>query len=153
MKFKLILLTSLFIALSGCATTQKSFASKQGLTARDAIELSERDAPNRVPGIFSLSIKASGETSRYVYLNTESDYRDRRNVSVVLLPEFQKAFVQKYGKKAEVMLMDKNILVNSYAKRIKIYFYSNGERTEKYYFQTHIPVKSLKQVRFCETCT
>jgi hypothetical protein len=58
-------------------------------TAQDAIELSEEAAPKIATGTFSFSIKAVGAQKQYVYLNTELGYRDRRNVSVVLLPEFQ----------------------------------------------------------------
>ena len=153
MNIKLILLTSIFITLGGCTSTSDNGNSQIGLTARDAIELSENSAPKNTRGIFTLSIKASGAEKQYVYLNTELDYRDRRNVSVVLLPEFQEAFLTKYGVDAQTMLMNKDLTVSSFAKRMKIYFFVDGKPTEKYYFQTHIPVKHLKQIQFCEKCT
>jgi len=151
MNIKVILLSSIII-LGGCKSTTFDTPPKVGMTAIDAIELSEEAAPKSARGIFFLSIKASGSQKQYVYLNTEQDYRDRRNVSVVLLPEFQKAFIKKYGVSPDKVLVDKSITVNSFAKRIKIYFFEDGKPTDKYYFQTHIPVKHLKQLKFCEKC-
>ena len=153
MNIKVVLLTSIIIILGGCTSNSVDTNSKTGMSALDAIKLSEEVGPKNARGIFSLSIKAFGSKKQYVYLNTELDYRDRKSVAVVLLPEFQEAFLKKYGVNAESMLMGKDITVNSFAKRMKIYFFKDGKPTEKYYFQTHIPVKHLKQIRFCEKCT
>jgi len=37
--------------------------------------------------------------------------------------------------------------VTGKVERIKIYMYKNGKRTKKYYFQTHIRVISIEQIR------
>jgi len=157
MKNKVIQLFLITILVSGCTSTEHTAQTTpqtyKGLTARDAIELSESAAPRNAPGVFSVFIKASGNVNKLIYLNTELDYRDRRNVSIVLLPEFQKAFLKKYGISAEEMLMNKNIKVNSFATRTKIVFSYRGQPTSKYYFQTHIPVRHLKQIEFCAKCT
>lgn len=153
MNFKRILAMSFLLALGSCASTPENSSLRGELKARDAIELSERAGPKIAPGTFSLLIKAVGAQNQYVYLNTELDYRDRRNVSVVLLPEFQDAFLKHHGVTAEAALLNKKLTVNSYAKRMKIFFYEGGKQTDKYYFQTHIPVKSLDQVKFCSECT
>ena len=149
MNFTKIYFIVLLAFLTACTTTDNSSRHKSGLTARDAIELSENMAPKSVPGLFSLTVKASGRINGIIYLNTELDYRDRRNVSIVLLPEYQKAFIDEYGVEADILLMNKNIMVNSAAQQRKITFTTN----DKYYFQTHIPVKNMKQIRFCVKCT
>jgi len=140
------------VFLAGCAATNEEPTPKPGLTARDAIELSEANAPKSVPGIFSLTIKATGRRDGYIYLNTQDDYRDRRNVTVVLLPHFQQAFKEKYGVDSDEKLINQTILVKGLARRMKISLMRDGKRSEKYYFQTHIPVKKLGQIKFCVTC-
>lgn len=152
MNLRLVLALSFLLSLCGCASMPQDSTIQSELTAQDAIELSEEAAPKIAPGTFSFSIKAVGSQKHYFYLNTELDYRDRRNVSVVLLPDFQEAFLKKYGASAEATLLNTRVTVRSFAKRMKIFFYENGKQTEKYYFQTHIPVKNLEQIEFCVEC-
>ena len=153
MNYKLSIALSLLFSLSGCVSMPEDSTLESELTAQDAIELSEDAAPKIAPGTFSLLIKAVGTQRQYVYLNTELDYRNRRNVSVVLLPQFQEAFMNKYGASAEAMLLNERVTVSSFAKRMQIFFYEDGKQTDKYYYQTHIPVKRLDQVKFCLECT
>lgn len=82
-----------------------------------------------------------------VYLNTELDYRDRRSITIALHPKVIAAFTKKCGISPKVYFLNKNIEVTGKAKQIKVWFFSNGKRTEKYYFQTHIRVKSLNQIK------
>jgi hypothetical protein len=153
MNSRLVMALSLLFSLFSCASMPKDSVLRSELTAQDAIELSEDAAPKMAPGTFSFLIRAVGAQRQYVYLNTELDYRDRRNVSVVLLPEFQEAFLTKYGASAEVTLLNKRVTVSSFAKRMPIFFYEDGKQTDKYYYQTHIPVKQLDQITFCLECT
>lgn len=110
------------------------------------IALSEKNAPNGVKGTFKLPIKASGAQGKVVYLNTELDYRDRRNITVALHPKLIGVFSETYGSAPDAYLINKTIEVTGEAKRAKIRFFSKGKPTDKYYFQTHIRVHSLNQI-------
>jgi hypothetical protein len=111
------------------------------------IALTEESAPSGIEGTFQLPIKASGIKSGIVYLNTEIDYRDRRNITVSLDPKLIEAFTTKYGIHPDSYFVNKTIEVSGEAKRLKIYFFSKGKITKKYYFQTHIRVASLNQIK------
>jgi len=111
------------------------------------IAMTEKKAPDGVAGTFQFSIKASGIKSGVVYLNTEIDYRDRRNITIALHPKLISALTKKYGSAPDSYFINKTIEVTGEAQRMKIDFVSNGKITKKYYFQTHLRVTSLKQIR------
>jgi hypothetical protein len=142
---KYLLLLSVLV-LSACSTTSEVI-STPGLTdAMRLIEKTEINAPNGVKGSFQFQIKAAGQQRNNIYLNTELDYRDRRNITISLHPKTVIDFTKKYGSSPKVFLINKNIEVMGKAKRMKIWFFSNGKKTEKYYFQTHIRVTSINQI-------
>ncbi len=137
----------LLLALAGCAVQPDIVPAKPGLNAWDAIVLSEQAAPQAVPGLFSLHIRNADRVGDLVYLNTELDYRDRRNVTVVLTPQVMKEFAKIYPDQApEHYFPGRSIVVNGAAVRRTIWFISEGKKTEKYYFQTHIPVWQAGQI-------
>jgi len=111
------------------------------------IALTEDKAPEGISGTFQLSIIASGSQRGIIYLNTEKDYRDRRNITVAIHPKLINAFTKKYGKSPESYFINKTIEVTGEAKRVKIFFFSKGKITKKYYFQTHVRVASLDQIK------
>ena len=111
------------------------------------IALTEDSAPNGINGTFKLPIKASSVQKGIIYLNTETDYRDRRNMTITLQKKVIEAFITKYGTSPHLYLINKSIEVTGEAKRLKINFFTNGKVTKKYYFQTHINVSSLHQIK------
>jgi len=111
------------------------------------IALTEEKAPNGVQGTFKFLIKASGIRRDRVYLNTELDYRDRRAITISVAPNIVTEFTSKYGSTPDNYFVDKTIEVTGEAKRVKIYFISKGRMTSKYYFQTHIDVSSVEQIK------
>jgi hypothetical protein len=51
-----------------------------------------------------------------------------------------------------VLLLKYTLLINNIelageARQMKVCFFSNGKKTDKYYFQTHIRVKSINQIK------
>ncbi len=141
----LILLLILF--LSACTSTHELTSSSGSTDVMRLIEKTAMNAPKGIKGTFQFSIKASGSVRQVTYLNTELDYRDRRNITVALHPKTIAALTKKYGFAPETYFIDKNIEVTGEAKQIKIWFFSQGKRTNKYYFQTHIRVSSLNQIK------
>lgn len=137
----------LLVTLTGCALQPDALPAKPGLTAWDAIVMSEQAAPAVVPGLFSLQIKNAKRLGNMVYLNTEYDYRDRRNVTVALTPSALTEFAANYpDQQPELYFIGRTIVVNGAASRQTIWFYSDGKKTDKYYFQTHIPVWQAGQI-------
>jgi hypothetical protein len=129
--------------LAGCASTNNIVVNTDTMRL---IEKTAEVAPKGVDGEFVLTVKAAGEQGKVVYQNTELDYRDRRNITVVLSPQFVGYINEQYGVTPQEYFLNKKIQVKGTAKQVKIGFFSNGKPTEKYYYQTHIRVRSPNQI-------
>ena len=144
MKYFLLLA---ILVLSACTTTPEIASKSASTDVMRLIEQAAENAQKGVKGTFQFSIKASGIERKVVYLNTELDYRDRRSITVALHPKTIAALTKKYGSSPESFFINKNIEVIGEAKQIKVWFVSNGKRTKKYYYQTHIRVQSIDQIK------
>lgn len=107
-------------------------------------------APAWLPGVFVLKVQGSGrgrgrETGQ-VFLNSESDYRDPRSITVRFTPEAATRYREKYAASPDEALRDRYVLVYGYARRQQIDFTSYGVPTGKFYYQTHIVVTDPDQV-------
>ena len=107
-------------------------------TPRDAIVRAADEAPWSVRGIFVMPVRATGTEPGFVYLNSEDDYRDQRNLTIVIPARVAAALQEKYGEAPETFFKGKRVAVTGAAKRIKIVFTWEGHRTKKYYYQTHV---------------
>ena len=140
MKYILIAIT---VFLAGCAATDNIAVNTDTMRV---IEKTAEVAPKGVDGEFVFTVKAAGSQGKVVYLNTELDYRDRRNITVALSPKYVGYIKDQFGVTPQEYFLNKKIQVKGTAKQVKIGFFSNGKRTEKYYYQTHIIVRSPKQI-------
>ncbi|PKH87484.1 hypothetical protein [Colwellia sp. Bg11-28] len=143
---KYLILLSILV-LSACTTTPEVTSNLASTDVMKLIEKTAANAPNAIKGTFQVSIKASEAIRRVVYLNTELDYRDRRSITIELHPKTIAVFTKKYGLQPDEYFINKNIEITGEAEQVKIWFFSNGKRTNKYYFQTHIKVKSINQIK------
>lgn len=145
-----ILFATLVLLLAGCSATQSENSTSTTFTYSDTMDIirsAAESAPHAVEGEYILNIKATGSQGAFVYLNTELDYRDQRSVTVAIHPRAVRAFIDKYGSAPQDYFLDKSIAVSGQAKRIKINFNSQGKPTGKYYYQTHIRIKDVKQIQ------
>lgn len=118
-----------------------------GIAAQDAVQMAAGSAPRGVMGVFKLHVRATGEQDGRLYLNSEEDYRDQRNVAIEIPPAAAKQLSEQLGADPLVALKDKDLLVAGVAQRVTIYFYDNdGRRTDKYYYQTHVRVYNPQQI-------
>lgn len=107
-------------------------------------------APDHVPGVFVLNVQATGRSKGDLFLNSETDYRDPRNLSVRILPTAQAELRKKYGDDVESALNGKSVAVMGWAAQTKILFTANGVDTGKFYYQTHVTVHSADQIQRVE---
>lgn len=145
-----IVFLSLVLILAGCSATQPISLANTTLSHSDTMEIirsAAEYAPNGVKGEYILKVKAAGNQGPFVYLNTELDYRDQRSVTVAIHPKLIPLFVTKYGTTPQQYFVDKSISVKGQAKRIKIDFTSHGKPSGKYYYQTHIKVTDISQIK------
>jgi Tfp pilus assembly protein PilF len=103
-------------------------------------------APDGTMGIFGFEVVATGRKNGEVFLNSEPDYRDQRNLTVSFSADSAAAFRKQHGQDPDVAFKGKRITVVGEARRVKIHFIANGKLTEKFYYQTHIEVTEPWQV-------
>ncbi|MEJ1096734.1 MULTISPECIES: hypothetical protein [unclassified Pseudoxanthomonas] len=104
-----------------------------------------------LPGVFVMEVKASGRDRGRLYLNSETDYRDARNLSVVITPDIEAAFKREHGSAPDEFLAGKKIVVLGAASQVKIYFTDGrGVPSDKYYYQTHVVAAKSAHIRLSE---
>ena len=128
------------------ALTGSAQADPLTLTPKDAIFQAADAAPAPVPGTFVMTVKSAGSQDGNIYLNSELDYRDQRNLSIEVCPAAIEPLTAKFGGDLETVLVGKNVMVSGDALRTKITFTINNKPTEKYYYQTHVGVCSAEQI-------
>ena len=131
------------VALAGCATSQ---ASRDAVVPMVAIERAAGLAPGAYPGIFVMTVRASGRQGSSLYLNSENDYRDPRNLSLEIRPIAQAQLESRLGAPAETALQGRTIRVDGEARRVRIDFTTDGRPTGKYYYQTHVVIERGEQL-------
>ena len=136
----------LSLSLVACTSTPVKESPVKTISPVQAIMSAAETAPHGVSGVFEMHIKSTGRQRGVIYLNSETDYRDQRCLTLAIHPTVVPGFVQKYGEDPDIYLKNKMVHVSGEAQRVKIWFNSNGKRTEKYYYQTHVLVKNESQI-------
>ncbi|GAC24180.1 hypothetical protein GMES_1884 [Paraglaciecola mesophila KMM 241] len=147
----------LILLLAGCSSTSQNSGSSLPQTAKiddKSVTTDTMAYRNLAAVIYPRSfetggvfrVKATGSLEGRVFLNTEYDYRDPRNISIVLSPEIATEFEKKYEMSPEAYFLKKRVLVKGQLVQVKIWFSSNGKRSNKYYYQTHMRVSSLDDI-------
>lgn len=136
------------LLLSACQTTSLSpnLAAAPGMSAQQAVMAAADAAPRGVPGHFALVVKRAEMVGPRLFLNSEEDYRDQRNLSVAIQPHALPALRDRLGKDLRAALVGRDVRVRGVARRTRIDFTNNGRPTGKYYFQTHVAVDSANQI-------
>lgn len=144
------LLAALFALpiLTACATDPYVDARPlHGIAAPQAVQMAAQNAPRGVRGIFKLHVNATGEQNGNLYLNSETDYRDQRNLAVEIPREAVSRLKGELGDDPLASLKDKDLLVAGVAERVTIFFFdSDGRQSDKYYYQTHVRVTDPSQI-------
>jgi len=135
------------LILSACSSTHETVLNSQSTDVMRLIEQVAENAPKGVIGTFQIPIKSFGNQGRMAYLNSELDYRDQRNITLAITPKAIKELKSKYGENYQTLFINKSLKVKGMAKRVKIFFISNGKITKKYYYQTHIRIDTGTQIQ------
>ena len=99
-----------------------------------------------VTAVFEMTVRGGGRQDGRLYLNSEADYRDQRCLTIAVPEEIAQELAEKLAGDPVLALNGKTIQVAGTAKRVKIWFYSQGARTDRYYFQTHVLLTSGSQL-------
>lgn len=139
MPSRLLILAPIALTLAGCATSSAFSPQHAVMKAAAAPE-------SGVAGTFAFTVKAVGRQSGMVFLNSESDYRDQRCLTVAMSEALAAELSRRLGAKVDEYLVGKKITVRGTARRVRIGFFADGRPTDKYYYQTHVLVASSDQL-------
>lgn len=143
--FTMAVLAPLFIA----ATAPADEPARMG--PRDAILAAADAAPRVVPGVFAMRVTATGRVGPRIYLNSETDYRDQRNLTIAIEPWAAQQLARRYRGAPEPALRGHAIEVRGAARRQRIDIMNNFHRpTGLYYYQTHVRVTNADQIRIVD---
>ena len=111
-----------------------------------AVIAAAKAGPEGVGGIFVMVVRGTGHQDGRFFLNSETDYRDQRNLTIAMSDEMGAAIERKIGADSDDALIGRKIFVRGVAHRVKISFTVDGRATDKYYYQTHVLVTTPVQV-------
>lgn len=141
------ILLALALGLAACAGTGPAAKDARWLQPAQAIQLAADAAPRGVAGTFVLQVRGTGTDDGRVYLNSETDYRDQRNLTIAITPAAAGALAARLGASPSVALEGKRIVVGGVATRVRIDFTIDGHPSGKYYYQTQVQVTDAAQIR------
>ncbi|QNE33415.1 hypothetical protein F1C10_08985 [Sphingomonas sp. NBWT7] len=127
------------------STAQPSPATSSRLSPVQAV-INAAEMPRGIGGVFEMVVRATGRQDGFLYLNSEKDYRDPRNLTIVIAPPQEQALVERLGQPIENHLVRKVIAVRGVARKTRIDFTADGRPTGKYYFQTHLVLRSARDL-------
>ncbi|MDY7538654.1 hypothetical protein QN372_05930 [Undibacterium sp. RTI2.1] len=111
------------------------------------VDMAARAAPAGVKVNFTMEVKAIGHLKDRIILNSEEDYRDPKNISVDVYPTAEAELVHTLGNDLDPLIKGHRIRVQGTIKRVTVWFFEKGVKTDKYYYQTHILVKNADQIK------
>jgi hypothetical protein len=142
---KKCLVSMLFLVAASCQSSELKVHS-----AYDAIWAASAAAPEMVPGIFELTVVETAYLRDATYLNSESDYRDRRNLTIAIDPRILDGLKEKHGTYPDIFFLNRKIRVKGFAQRVRIDFVidpdDENEVRNKYYYQVHVAVVDVDQI-------
>ena len=137
----------LALGLTACAGTGPTAEDARWLQPAQAIQLAADAAPRGVRGTFVLQVRGTGTDDGRVYLNSETDYRDQRNLTIAITPAAAGALTARLGAPPAAALAGQRIVVDGVATRVRIDFTVDGHPSGKYYYQTQVQVTDAAQIR------
>lgn len=108
------------------------------------------DGGKTLPGVFLMQVQGAGRSGDSAFLNSMTDYRDPRCLTLRFRTEAAEIFRKQYGVDPDVYFRGKTITVVGVAHRRKIEIISATVTAESHYYQTVINVSGLEQIKTIE---
>lgn len=141
---RLLLVAMVAMLASACSSVQRN--ANGWIEPVEAVRMANEDPEYGIRGEFVMTVRALDSYPERSFLNSESDYRDQRNLTIrmptSMLPELEEHLGLPFDD-----LKGRQLVIAGVAKRARIDFVSDGRPTGKYYYQTHVSVDSPTQIR------
>jgi len=139
---KLVALGSaLTLALPAC-----SWTALRTVKPEKAVMAAAKAGPEGFGGVFKMTVAAVGHQGGKVFLNSQSDYRDPRNLTIAMTEATAEAVERKAGLSDASGLIGRKIYVRGSARTVRVNFIVDGRPTGKYYYQTHVAVSDPVEI-------
>lgn len=135
---------------AGPAAFDAPTASSSHRTPVEVVLAATEAAANRLEVQTRFVVQGTSREGALVFLNVEPDYRDPRCLTIVLTPNAIAGLKREYGEDLLTSLRGKRITAPGEAKRVKIYFSIDGQRTDKYDYQTQLRVADRAQLKISD---
>ena len=140
------LVVSCALALAACKAVVPDLTYNY-MAPWKAVELAALYTPDGIDGTFDLLVENTGVKDGYVFLNSESDFRDQRNLSIAIGPKAVQALTVTLKGPPQDTLRGKRVRVKGTAKRLQVYFVRDGKPTEHFLYQTYVNVDDPAQIQ------
>jgi hypothetical protein len=137
-------LAAAIISLAACTTAP---TASNWISAGDAVLQAAAHPNTGVSATFHMTVQSVGESNGKVFLNSELDYRDQRNLAISMSHQVAMELMHIYGGSIDTLLQGKMILVSGDAHRVRVDFLVNDRPSGKYYYQTHVNVRQMAQIQ------
>jgi hypothetical protein len=136
---------ALIAGICGCSSSPDK-PGNGSITPTQAILSAADSAPAGVRGTFEMEVRRVGRQDGNIYLDSELDYRDQRNLVIAVHPIAANRLHDSFGQDIDAVALGKRIKVYGEARRTKIVFSVDGRPTGDYYYQTHVDVWDAGQL-------
>lgn len=116
------------------------------LSAEEAVMKAAAADRMGVIAVFDIRTVISDEVDGRIFLGTQADYRDQRNLAIAIDPAAFRDLMRRHGAPLTDKLKGKHLLVGGFARPVRISINENGRPTGKYYYQTHVVVTHANQI-------
>lgn len=144
-KAPLLLVAAAMVMPAGLEALEKRRSGPIRLSPAQAV-MNAAEMPGGISGVFEMVVRATGRRGSLLYLNSEADYRDPRNLTVVVSAGLEQDLAARIGRPVETVIRGKVIAVRGTARKTRIDFLADGQPTGKYYFQTHLNLRSARDL-------
>ena len=141
LKERIILAGALSLALPG-----NGWSALRTVKPEKAVMAAARAGPEGFGGVFKMTVAAVGHQGGKVFLNSQSDYRDPRNLTIAMTEATAEEVERKAGLSDASGLIGRKIYVRGSARTVRVNFIVDGRPSGKYYYQTHVAVSDPVQI-------
>jgi hypothetical protein len=132
------------LLLASCASPLPQ-TTQLRLTPAQAV-INAAEMPGGVSGVFEMVVRSTGREGGKLFLNSELDYRDPRNLTIDISPAVEKALQERLGAPVENAVARRAVAVRGTARKVRTNFTIEGRPSGKYYFQTHLTLGSARDL-------
>lgn len=135
------MISRLLIAASALATVAAAPAERPPLRPAEAITMLDKTGVNGVNGTVEFTVASANKTRGGTFLNSERDYHDRKNISVLMSPAVADHLARRLARSPQSYLPGKTVVVTGHMVRVPVHKTVEGRIMPEGYYQYRVLVR------------